>query len=68
MPKNLSIILPKVALSKSELIIFLKFFKIIKDNIKIIGIEKIVPIISDIQDPAKKSISLIFSEMNKDNF
>ena len=40
--------MPRVALSKSDVINFLIFLKMIKEIMKITGIETITPIISDI--------------------
>ena len=47
--------IPRVALSKSDVINFLIFLRMINDKIKIIGIDKINPIISD---------NPVFSKMN----
>jgi hypothetical protein len=59
MPKNLSKIIPRVALSKSELIIFLNFLSKIKHIINISGIDIIVAIITDRPNDSKKPILLI---------
>ena len=59
MPKNLSKIIPRVALSKSELIIFLNFLSKINDMINKIGMDIIVDIIPDNPNDSKKFILLI---------
>ena len=50
--------MPRVALSKSDVINFLIFLKIIKDIIKIMGIDIIIPIISENPVFSKNSNSL----------
>ena len=59
--------MPIVALSKSEEINFLIFLKIIKDTIKMIGIDKIIAIISDNPLFSKNSNWLSLLEKKYDN-
>ena len=58
----MSKIIPSVALSKSDVTNFLIFLKIIKDKIKIIGIDVIIAMISDNPLLSKKLNSLSFLE------